>query len=251
MQPAPQGQQPSEALATNAWLWFRNGTWEQHEPSPYAWMSVPDGESFKAVLLNAANRNSRPLRVLEWGAGKSTLSFTKLFGGLGIPFYWLALEYDRDFCDSEIAPELLRRPATVLRYMEDDRVLTGVPGSGSTIEVVCWNSAALRPFMGDEFIADRAANLDAYVNYPAVTKGRFDVIMVDGRKRRRCLLAALDLMTDHSVVLLHDAYRTYYHCATGAYPASRFFGDALWIGALDNATLSIALQGQDKQEERD
>jgi hypothetical protein len=47
------------------------------ELSPYALMSVGDGDLIKAVLLNAGvRRRGRGLRVLEWGAGLSTLSFS-------------------------------------------------------------------------------------------------------------------------------------------------------------------------------
>jgi len=227
-------------LDPNLWTSFRDGRLTQHEPSPYAWMSVQDGELMKAVLVNAATaRRPRRLRVLEWGSGKSTLSFTAILNDLALPFRWLALEYDREFCDSTIAPELRRRPAGVLRYVEDDRVLTSAPGDESTIEVVCWNNGALRPFMGDDHIADRAADLDAYVDYPASTGERFDVIIVDGRKRRRCLLAAKELVAEQGIVLLHDAYRPYYHCATDTYPFSLFAGDALWFGAQDPAARSI------------
>jgi hypothetical protein len=217
------------------------------ELSPYAWMSVRDGELIKAVLLNAAtNRRPDRLHVLEWGAGKSTLSYTAVLGGAGMPVRWLALEYDRQFCDASIAPELLSRPTTALRYIEDGQVLTGSPGDGEpTTEVVCWNRTSLRPFLGDEFIADRAADLDSYVDYPRSVGIHFDVIIVDGRKRRRCLLTALDMMAQHTVVLLHDAFRTYYHPAMQAYPVSRFIGDELWIGARHDGALRMALSGQE------
>ena len=77
--------------------------------SPYALMSVGDGDLIKAVLLNAGVRR-RGLHVLEWGAGLSTLSFSAILSEEGIPFHWLALEYDRGYCDSSIAPALLSRP---------------------------------------------------------------------------------------------------------------------------------------------
>jgi hypothetical protein len=218
------------------------------EISPYAWMSVRDGELIRAALLNAAARpQPNLLRVLEWGAGRSTLSYSAILDGAQVPFHWLALEYDREFCDSTIAPELLRRPAAVLRYVEDGQDLSGAPGDASATEVVCWNRTALRPFLGDQYIADRAANLDGYVDHPRSAGEPFDVILVDGRKRRRCLLTALDVMAEQGIVLLHDAFRTYYHCAMEAYPVSRPIGDELWIGARHEAALRIALAGQEGQ----
>ncbi len=242
MQSTPQGRQSFPELDPNSWISFRDGKLTQHEPSPYAWMSIRDGESMKALLVNAAAaRRGEPLRVLEWGAGKSTFSFTDILREAEMPYRWLALEYDRQFCDATIAPELLRRPDTLLRYIEDGRVVTGAAVGEPAIEVVCWNSPPLRPFMGADHRADRSANLDAYVDYPMSTGRQFDVIIVDGRKRRRCLLAALDLMAEGGIVLLHDAYRDYYHCATDAYAVARFFGDALWIGAADEAALEAVV----------
>jgi hypothetical protein len=218
------------------------------ELSPYAWMSVRDGELIRAVLLNAA-ADPRPelLNVLEWGAGKSTLSYTAVLSAACVRFRWLALEYDREFCEASIAPELLNRPGTALRYVEDNRVLSGAPGAGEpTTEVVCWNRQALRPFLGDDHVTDRAADLDSYVDYPRSLNTAFNVIIVDGRKRRRCLLTALDLITQHGVVVLHDAFRTYYHPAMDAYPVSRFIGDELWIGARHDGALQAALAGEDE-----
>ena len=217
------------------------------ELSPYALMTVGDGDLIKAVLLNAGvRRRGRGLRVLEWGAGLSTLSFSAILSEEGIPFHWLALEYDRGFCESSIAPELLSRPGGTLRYVEDDRTVSGPPGTGTgKTEVVCWNRAALRPFLGEEHLADRSADLDAYVDYPGSAGSEFDVVLVDGRKRRRCLLTALDLAGEHTAVLLHDSSRMYYHPAMREYPASRFIGDDLWIGAASEATLAMALASQD------
>ena len=88
------------------------------------------------------------------------------------------------------------------------------------------------------------ADLDAYVDYPRSAASEFDVVLVDGRKRRRCLLTALDLAGEHTAVLLHDSSRTYYHPAMREYPASRFIGDELWIGAASETTLAMALAGQ-------
>jgi hypothetical protein len=216
------------------------------ELSPYAWMSVRDGELIRAVLLNMTEfRHGQPLRVLEWGAGLSTLSYSAILARMGVPFHWLALEYDREFCEKSIAPELLARSATSLRYVDENRVLEGLPSEEPNTEVLCWNRSALRPFLGPEHAADRKADLDEYVNYPLAAGLEVDVVLVDGRKRRRCLLAALDVIASKAVVLLHDAFREHYHCAMREYPASRLIGDELWIGAREPTSLNTALAGQD------
>lgn len=57
-----------------------------------------------------------------------------------------------------------------------------------------------------------------------------DLAIVDGRLRRRCLLAAA---TRAKVVILHDAQRDYYHSAFSAYKYQGRIGDMLWIGSQD------------------
>lgn len=218
---------------------LRPGAWREAR-SPYAWMSVRDGELVKTILLNAGTHKVGRLRVLEWGAGQSTLEYSRILSEQRIRFYWLTLEYDRDFFDTSLAPELLDRADTVLRYADDDRTIHGPVGDTQAIvEAVCWNHTALRPA---EDVADRTADLDDYVAYPASTGGDFDVVIVDGRKRRRCLLAMVDLMGPDTVVLLHDAWHSYYHCALERYPVSKFFGDELWVGARSAARIDDVLQ---------
>ncbi len=208
--------------------------------SPYAWMSVRDGDLVKTVLLNAGARVGR-LHVLEWGSGRSTLAYSRILAEQNICFHWLTLEYDRCFFDSSLAPQLRHRTDTILRYLDDGKTVHGPPGHGySIVEAVCWNRRALRPSLAGR-AADRFADLDDYVNYPTSTGYSFDVIIVDGRKRRRCLLTAADLMGPNTVVLLHDAQRCHYHCAFSRYPASQFFGDQLWAGAGSTARLDEAL----------
>ncbi|MGH3427280.1 MAG: hypothetical protein ACRD3Q_09580 [Terriglobales bacterium] len=213
---------------------LRPGAWKEAR-SPYAWMSTRDGDLVREILLNAGSRKAQQLRVLEWGSGQSTLAYSQILAEHGMYFRWLTLEYDREFFDTSVAPGLLDRADTILRYIDDGTMLRGPAGVGrASVEAVCWNRTALRPA---ERAADRDADLDDYVDHPAATGEDFDVIIVDGRKRRRCLLAAVDLMGADTVVLLHDAWHPYYHCALERYPASRFFGDELWAGACSIARL--------------
>jgi len=211
---------------------LRPGAWREAR-SPLAWMSLRDGELFAAVLEFVARRHD-PLRVLEWGSGQSTVEFTRLLGERGVAHEWTALEYDRAFFDERVLPPLMERPGSVVRYPDDGSVLT-VPGAAGTSRVtaVCWNRTRLRPA---EDPGDRRVDLDAYVDYPA---GRepFDVVFVDGRMRRRCLLSVSEHLGPSTVVVLHDAWHEHYHCALERYPVGRFFGDEMWMGALRGAAL--------------
>ncbi|MGP9022853.1 carbohydrate binding domain-containing protein [Streptomyces sp. BR1] len=215
--------------------------------SPYGLMSVADGELIRTVLLKAAALgNGGPLRVLEWGSGRSTLAFPQLLADAGVPCRWTSLEHHRGYFDGELLPQLAARPGASVRYVDDGTATVNEPGTdGGRIDVVCWNRGPLHPQFGPSHHADRVADLDDYVAYPAQVSsgpGEYDVVLVDGRKRRRCLLTARGLLGDRTVVLLHDAGRRYYHCALETYPAGRFIGDDLWIGAMDEDVLSELLR---------
>src|SRR5258707_13802123 len=130
----------------------------------------------------------------------------------------------------------------MLRYVEDDQTVSGPPGTGTgKTEVVCWNRAALRPFLGEEHLADRSADLDAYVDYPGSAGTEFDVVLIDGRKRRTCLLTALAVADEPTAVVLHDSALAYYHPAMRECPAPRSIGTELWRGDTSEAPLPIAL----------
>lgn len=74
--------------------------------------------------------------------------------------------------------------------------------------------------------------------YPmAMAKLQPDIAIVDGRLRRRCLLAAAN---QAGIVILHDAQREYYHCAFSAYKHQGRAGDMLWIGSQDLALYEAA-----------
>lgn len=220
---------------------LRPGAWKQAE-SPYAWMSVRDGELIRAILLRAAAHADGRLRVLEWGSGRSTLEFTRILAEeQDAPFRWISLEYDRAFFDTQVVPHLLKRPDSTVRFIDDDTALHGSKGDGSAlIEAVCWNRTRLRPAL-PEHVQDRTVDLSAYVTHPYTTGEEYDIVLVDGRMRRRCLLAAAEHLGPRTVVLLHDAWHTHYHCALHGYPAATFFGDELWAGAADKTALDGAL----------
>lgn len=67
-------------------------------------------------------------------------------------------------------------------------------------------------------------------------KGKYDVIFVDGRNRRKCLVKAQELLKEGGSVLLHDADREYYHSGFEGYNG-RFLNPKgelprLWQGKL-------------------
>jgi hypothetical protein len=125
--------------------------------------------------------------------------------------------------------------------VDDGTGIDNVGDGTAKVEIVCWNRGRLQPFLGDEYASDRLVDLDGYVTYPQSVTNQFNAFFVDGRKRRRCLLAARDLLSPQAITILHDASRTYYHSALSAYPTGRFVGDDLWIGGHGEQVLDAVL----------
>lgn len=142
------------------------------------------------------------LEVLEWGAGGSTIFFTDLLAGHGVRFRWESLEYNQEW---------FQKVSAAVAGREDVHL-------------------AFFP-VGNTAQRQRHTNMDAYVAYPATLGRQFHFILVDGRKRRRCLLEARRMMAPGGRTFLHDATRKYYHCALPEFPHGRFIpGGSLWEG---------------------
>lgn len=70
-------------------------------------------------------------------------------------------------------------------------------------------------------------NLDKYAYYPAKLKNSYDVVLVDGRVRKKCIVESFNYLSENGVLILHDANRSYY------YPKDlSMFGDQVLF--LDN-----------------
>lgn len=141
------------------------------------------------------------LRILEWGSGGSTLHFTNFLRKHDISYEWISLEYNR-------------------RWYNNIAHATK-PDSGITMVLFD---------VGNDHLYQRDTDMDEYVAYPSTLGKAFDLVLVDGRKRRRCVLEAKKILTPDGVVFLHDAQRHYYHSALRKYPDSRFITLSLWRG---------------------
>ena len=169
------------------------------------WMKEGEIKSLEKILLNLGKKLST-LRILEWGSGGSTVHFTDFLKNRGIAYEWLSLEYNKDW------------------YGEIRKLKSGDPRA----KIVLFD-------VGNAELKQRHANMDDYVSYPAKLGEKYDFILVDGRKRRRCLLEAKKLLLPGGVVVLHDAERKYYHCAFSRFPYSRFLRTSLWVGKNEPA----------------
>ncbi len=151
------------------------------------WMNHLQILFIESALLFLA-RSARFLECLEWGAGGSTVCFSKLLDSQCANYKWTSLEYDRAWFE---------------------KVKTATGGNGK-VELTYFDIKSANPF-------SRAVRMDDYVYYPRALNKKFDFILIDGRKRRRCLLEASLLVKDSGMVVLHDANRAHYRCAFSQY----------------------------------
>ena len=198
--------------------------------SAKAWMSKPDANLFDALVHIKSAQTEGRLDVLEWGAGRSTSYFTRALHALrGDNFCWHAIEYDRGYFEGEIRSSLDALPTSTVGLIEPGADLQAMFPRTTPVEFAVYDHGTLKPML-DEGVEDRKVDMDAYVAHPSQLGRTFDIILVDGRKRRRCLLEAASLLKEGGVAVLHDAQRTYYHCAFDHYRASSLLGEILWFG---------------------
>ncbi len=200
-----------------------------------AFMSDKDADLFESILLRKASGEST-LRVLEWGSGRSTAYFSKLLKQKEKQFVWNSLEYDRQYFSDHLEPLFASGFQVFEKYEEDGRIVFVSPN----LRFDVFDYGKLSPFLHDH-AEDRQVSMDDYVAFPMSLGYQFDVVLVDGRKRRRCTLEAKALLKPGGVVIVHDAYRPYYHCAFETFPSQQFIGDILWVGSNDETDFSELL----------
>jgi glycosyl transferase family 2 len=205
-----------------------------------AWMTPADADLLEGILDRLARRFGGELRVLEWGSGLSTLHYPAWLSARGVRVSWTTIEHDRALFRHSIEAELRARDATIVwsEELRDTPLRLGGDDHTGVVAVV-FDKGPINPFDGNPMRdAERAKDLDDYVGFPAAHGARFHVTIVDGRKRRRCLLEAAALLEPGGIALLHDAQRPYYHGAFAAFRSGRRIGDELWIGAQETTDFS-------------
>ncbi len=124
------------------------------------------------------------IRVFEWGCGNSTLFYAKFLKKEGRKFSWHSVDNDRKWYEQ----------------MKDRNKMNNV-------------FLYLKEFLPFKQLTISACE---YINFPD-TLGKFDVIIIDGRYRNRCLKVAEKHINKGGTIILHDAQREYYKPKGGKY----------------------------------
>lgn len=182
----------------------------------------------REVLRSAGGHT---VRVFEWGSGRSTLYYSKYLASLGRSFTWTAMDNSRlwhEKTQKKIEQVGLRDSVQV--FCSEFPAFWEVPGYSYK------NQIPPQPLLDDPNVAE-------YVDAPRSAPQRFDLIFVDGRFRRRCLITASEVLAPGGIVILHDAQRSHYHSSLSAYPQVQFLETGLFTGTRQMST--IALCGMD------
>jgi hypothetical protein len=168
------------------------------------WMEDYDIEILEDALLSFGNKK---IDVLEWGSGGSTVYFTRFLKTHVVDYSWLSIEYDKVWFDK----------------------IRNILMNDTFTELVLFNLDYNNP---------SSINRDEYVSFPRKLGKKYDIIIVDGRQRARCLIEAKFLLKPNGLVFLHDAERTKYHYAFTLFKNSKIVsplgpGRKLWKGSLD------------------
>jgi predicted O-methyltransferase YrrM len=150
-------------------------------PDMKPWMRDDEVKAMEGVI-----RYLRPARVLEWGAGGSTLHFSRLARLVEPKVLWVSVEHN---------PEWVASVLSQVRMPDDDHInLIYTPRVERYVE------CARQPMTCDD-----------------ETRDFYDLILVDGIERELCLRYAANILSTRGVIVLHDASRTQYHVAMREY----------------------------------
>ncbi|MBI4280286.1 MAG: class I SAM-dependent methyltransferase [Armatimonadetes bacterium] len=190
---------------------------------------------FKEILSRIRPAHGRPLRVFEWGAGRSTVYDPRFLARLGQRVEWHAIDNSAHW-QAVVMEELHRARLS-------DCVHVHLREFPAFWEDPHWDRNGWRwrhtPPCSDA--------IREYVAFPKSLDVRFDLLAVDGRYRKQCLYTAREVVEPDGVVILHDASRPHYHPGLGGFPHARFLpgGRRLgfpvefvtWVGSPANARL--------------
>lgn len=175
--------------------------WRLRNRIPY--LKYREVEVFMEVF-----RRLKPARILEWGAGFSTLYFPER---LEFPFEWYSIEHHRDWFH-ELEKMNRNEKVKIILKEPEQYPFTDEHGDGSY------------------------EDLRSYIDYPGELGG-FDCIIIDGRARNDCLLKAEEILNPGGVIILHDANRERYYKYQDRFTRGELFQDyrrsagGMWIGS--------------------
>lgn len=197
-------------------------------------MTTKERKNIKKLLNTYKNKK---VRILEWGSGYSTIYYSKYLNSLKIDFEWYGIENSRKWYD-KVLGQLKKHKLTdkVHLYLFEFTPFWQKPNWD-------WDDPIHVGFDPHE------DNEKKYISFPNTLGIKFDIIIVDARFRRRCLIEAQEMLAPKGFVILHDAQKTQYQSPLSLYKFGKctdsgylYYSGArthtkMWIGSNDNSNL--------------
>lgn len=208
-------------LACSQWYW---------DIREFPGMSLGDMTIIKSLL---GSIETPKLRVFEWGSGTSTTYYSKFLQSMDLDFEWHAAENSlawRDRMEKKIKGADLDNQVKI--HLSEFPGFWELPG-------FTWDD----PIPTQSLIEN--PNAEKYVKMPLEVGGKFDLMIVDGRFRRRCLLVAKEVLAPGGVVFLHDAQKPRYHPSLPEFAHHKFITTGTMPGSSQQSTIALCCMGED------
>lgn len=194
--------------------------------------------------------NLKPENCLEWGAGYSTIYFTKFIKKSA---KWLSIEHDKEW-SNKLSYYLLLNPVikgrrhyewavfhlcsrvSAISFKSHKFLKAIIKTNGIQQQIKIINVVPNHFPWSDECQDGSYSDLKDYVEFPSGFEN-FDFILIDGRARKDCLIKAHEIIDDKCIVILHDANRKNYQKSFDLFKYQMLFSDnrndagGLWIGS--------------------
>ena len=151
----------------------------------------------KKILKQLAPQ--QPLTIFEYGSGHSTVYSADYLSSRGISFTWTAIDNDQRWADKVKKDIRAKNLADQVTVFSEDFLPYWKKKN--------WQSD--KKIDGADFSPAVKAEFD-YITKPNELGKKYDLIIVDGRFRRRCLEVTAQCLKPGGLVFLHDAERQYY-----------------------------------------
>ena len=207
----------AEVLLRNEYRWrIREVPYDSNDAEqdyPAMWLS--EIACIEKLLLEQG-QSGKPLNILEWGSGRSTVYFSNILKKNNIKFQWHAIE-------------------NFIPWHKE--VVSMIEKSGLSETTTCHLKSAT---CEERKEVQEKMDMNEFLGFPASMDTKFDLIFIDARKRRECLEEASKLLAEDGAAILHDAERKEHQQAFNLYNESSFVCEnkspvpggvqKLWVG---------------------
>lgn len=172
---------------------------------------------YKFVLNNIDQiEGNKKLSIFEWGSGFSTVYYANFLRHKKMRFEWHSVDNDRAWHEkvkSLIKKKHLESYVRIYLYEFDP----------------FWKKPEWRSnLLTCSILGPESESEISYINFPRQLHCKFDIAIIDGRFRRRCMQTAKEVLLPEGIAILHDAQKKHYHIGLNNFKYGSFYHGARW-----------------------